>query len=66
MNKYQCVALINNYNVYETIEANSDKQAWYFYSKKHGFKHRNFNILSKEIIENDNIKNDKYEQITFF
>lgn len=44
---YAVSAVVRDMLYTDNIIAVSDKQAWYFFSKKYGFKHRDFKILNK-------------------
>lgn len=56
MATYYCSAVVNNYLVEEKISACSEKQAWFFFCRKNGYKGRDFKALT---INN----NARYEQI---
>jgi hypothetical protein len=44
---YSISAVVRDMLCTDEVQAVSDKQAWYFFSKKYGFKHRDFKILNK-------------------
>ena len=47
---YTVSAVVRDMLYVDNIIAVSDKQAWYFFSMKYGFKHRDFKILNKTIV----------------
>lgn len=47
---YTVSAVVRDMLYVDNIIAVSDKQAWYFFSTKYGFKHRDFKILNKTIV----------------
>lgn len=47
---YTVSAVVRDMLYVDNIIAVSDKQAWYFFSVKYGFKHRDFKILNKTIV----------------
>lgn len=44
---YTVSAVVRDMLCTDEVQAVSDKQAWFFFSKKHGFKHRDFKIINK-------------------
>lgn len=47
---YTVSAVVRDMLCTDEVQAVSDKQAWYFFSMKYGFKHRDFKILNKTIV----------------
>jgi len=47
MVNYICSAIINDRYCEDTVQAVSDKQAWYKFAKKYGFRMRNFTVMGK-------------------
>ena len=47
---YTVSAVVREMLCTDEVQAVSDKQAWYFFSMKSGFKHRDFKILNKNIV----------------
>ena len=56
---YTVSAVVRDMLYVDNIIAVSDKQAWYFFSMKYGFKHRDFKILNKTIVHSS------IEQLSF-
>lgn len=67
MTIYTCSAVIRDMLCTDNVQAVSEKQAWYLFSKKNGFKQRDFKIIgTKEIVVPKEINKIKYEQISLF
>lgn len=47
MANYTCSAIVNNNYCEDTVQAVSEKQAWYKFAKKYGFRMRNFTVMGK-------------------
>lgn len=47
MLNYTCSALINDRYCEDTVQAVSDKQAWFKFAQKYGFRMRNFIVMGK-------------------
>nr|DAU23732.1 MAG TPA: hypothetical protein [Caudoviricetes sp.] len=47
MSNYTCSALVNDRYCEDTVQAVSEKQAWYKFAKKYGFRMRNFTVIGK-------------------
>ena len=62
MVNYICSAIINNNYCEDVVQAVSEKQAWYKFSKKYGFRMRNFTVMGKTPVAE---KSNAIEQIKF-
>lgn len=47
MLNYVCSAIINDRYCEDTVQAVSEKQAWFKFAKKYGFRMRNFTVMGK-------------------
>ena len=47
---YTVSAVVRDMLCTDKVQAVSDKQAWYFFCKKYGFKTRDFKILDKSLV----------------
>lgn len=59
MSIYTCSAVIRDMVCTDDVQAVSEKQAWYKFSMKYGFKQRDFKILGVQAIKSN------IEQIRF-
>ena len=50
MQKYVCSAVVNDYYTEYTVEAVSDKQAWYKFCTVYGYRIRDFKIIGRQEI----------------
>lgn len=61
MVNYTCSAIINDRYCEDTVQAVSDKQAWFKFAQKYGFKMRNFTVMGKTPVTGQAL----YEQVKF-
>lgn len=61
MVNYTCSAIINDRYCEDTVQAVSDKQAWFKFAQKYGFKMRNFTVIGKTPVAGQAL----YEQVKF-
>ena len=54
MSIYTCSAVIRDMVCTDDVQAVSEKQAWYKFSMKYGFKQRDFKILGVQAIKSNN------------
>lgn len=47
MANYICSAIVNDRYCEDTVQAVSEKQAWFKFAQKYGFKMRNFTVMGK-------------------
>lgn len=45
--RYTCSAIVNDRYCEDTVEAVSDRQAWFKFAQKYGYKMRNFTVMGK-------------------
>lgn len=62
MSNYTCSALVNDRYCEDTVQAVSEKQAWYKFAKKYGFKMRNFVVMGQTpVATNPNIEQIRFD-----
>lgn len=62
-NIYTCSAVIRDMLCTDNVQAVSEKQAWYLFSKKNGFKQRDFKIIG--VKESAVVIPEQNTQLTF-
>ena len=45
--RYTCSAIVNDWYCEDIVEAVSDRQAWFKFAQKYGYKMRNFTVMGK-------------------
>lgn len=45
--RYTCSAIVNDRYCEDTVEAVSDRQAWFKFAQKYGYRMRNFTVMGK-------------------
>lgn len=47
MVNYTCSAIVNDRYCEDTVQAVSDRQAWFKFAQKYGYRMRNFTVMGK-------------------
>ena len=51
LSEFMVAGVINGMREEETIRAKSEKQAWFFFAKKHSFRIRDFKVLRETLVD---------------